>query len=57
MADELERVTAYDTNTGDKLAALVPRRWLRIFPHLSETPQSKASSRKRQNSSEENTDA
>jgi hypothetical protein len=56
VADELERVTAYDTNTGEKLPAPVPRRWLRIFPHLSETPRSAAMNRERQNP-KETTDA
>ena len=35
-------IEAYDTNTGDKLAQLVPEEWLTIFPHLSRTPSSKS---------------
>lgn len=34
-------IHAYDRNTGKKLDGLVPRDYLRIFPHLSETPTSK----------------
>lgn len=51
MADD--RIAAYDTFTGNKLPRLVPRAWLRIFPHLSETPRQKA---KRQDT-KERTDA
>lgn len=40
MAEQL--VTAYDTRTGKKLDRRVPAVWLRIFPHLSSTPQQKA---------------
>jgi len=35
-------VEVYDTRTGSKLAHRVPEVWLRIFPHLSLTPKSKA---------------
>ena len=38
-----EMVEAYDTNTSAKLPQRVPESWLRIFPHLSKTPKSKAS--------------
>lgn len=37
-----KQVEAYDTNTGAKLPHRVPEEWLRIFPHLSLTPKSKA---------------
>lgn len=37
-----KQVEAYDTNTGAKLPRRVPEGWLRIFPHLSLTPKSKA---------------
>jgi hypothetical protein len=36
----VEWVTAYDGNTGRKLAHRVPRSHLKLFPHLSETPTS-----------------
>lgn len=37
-----ELVEAYDTHTGAKLTQRVPESWLRIFPHLSKTPKTKA---------------
>lgn len=40
MAEKL--VTAYDTRTGKKLDRRVPAVWLRLFPYLSLTPQTKA---------------
>lgn len=41
-----DRVRVYDTRTGEKLTDPVPRDWLRIYPHLSETPKSKEAARK-----------
>lgn len=35
-------IEAYNTDTGDKLAQLVPEEWLNIFPNISRTPRSKA---------------
>ena len=40
MAEKMIHV--YDTRTNQKLAQRVPAVWLRLFPHLSETPKSKA---------------
>lgn len=40
MAEKMIRV--YDTRTNEKLTQRVPAVWLRLFPHLSETPKSKA---------------
>lgn len=35
-------IHAYDTRTGSKLPNRVPESFLRLFPHLSETPKHKA---------------
>lgn len=40
-------VTVYDTRTGRKLGHQVPDTWLRIYPHLSETPAAKGRRKKK----------
>lgn len=40
-ADRRRYVHVYDPRTGVKNPSLVPKAWLRIFPHLRETPTSR----------------
>lgn len=49
-----DRVRVYDTRTGEKLTDPVPRDWLRIYPHLSETPTSREAAKKAARAQSEN---
>ena len=41
----MDWVTVYNTRTGKKLGRR-PRSWLRLYPHLSETPATRRSPKK-----------